>query len=407
MPIQISSKVMRLKPSASIAAKQRVTDLEAKGWKIYDFCVGEPDFATPKTIVDAAIAAMRRGDTHYTGSSGILALREAVAQKLSHDNHVTYHPSEIVVANGAKQLIYELFAATLEPGNEVIVPAPYWVSYPDIVALNGGTPIVVSCGPEDNFKLTAASLESAITDKTRWVIINSPSNPTGAVYHQDEWQALIDVLVSHPHVSILTDEIYEHIIYENAQNITPVALDERLKERCVIVNGMSKAYAMTGWRLGFAAGPQHVMQAITKLLGQSTTCACSFAQSAAVEALYGSPEPVEEMLRAYTKRRSIMVDGLNRIEGICCTKPQGAFYAFPDVRAILGSKSPDGSTLTTDLDLVNYLIEEASVATMDGTSYGLPGFLRLSFATSQSMIAEGLEAMTLAIAKLDRPLAQA
>ncbi|MCV6546231.1 MAG: pyridoxal phosphate-dependent aminotransferase [Cohaesibacter sp.] len=407
MSIQISTKVKKLKPSASIAAKQRVIELEAEGRKIFDFCVGEPDFSTPENIMNAGIAAMRAGDTHYTGSAGILPLRKAIASKLQRDNAVTYDPSEIVVANGAKQLIYELFSATLEPGDEVIVPAPYWVSYPDIVALGGGVPIVVSCGPEDRFKLTPAALEAAITDKTRWVIINSPSNPTGAIYSKDEWQALTEVLLLHPKVSVLTDEIYEHITYEGARNITPVAVDDRLKDRCVIVNGMSKAYAMTGWRIGFAAGPRHVMQAVTKLLGQSTTCPCSFAQTAAIEALEGSQEPVQEMLASYATRRSMTVDGLNQIAGISCVKPQGAFYAFADVRNLLGSVAPDGSKIETDLDLVNYLLEEASAATMDGTSYGSPGFLRISFAASEATISQGLEAIANAVAKLKPALVEA
>ncbi len=403
MSIPISNKVMKLKPSASITAMQRVTELKAKGRRIYDFCVGEPDFSTPGNIVDAAIAALRAGDTHYTGSAGILSLRKAISNKLLRDSGVTYDPSEIVVASGAKLLIYELFSATLEAGDEVIVPAPFWVSYPDIVALNGGVPVVVPCGPETGFKLTPASLEAAITEKTRWVIFNSPSNPTGAIYSHQEWSSLIEVLLAHPQVSVLTDEIYEHVIYDGAKNVTPVAVDPRLRERCVIVNGMSKAYAMTGWRLGFAAGPRHVIQAVVKLLGQSTTCACSFAQTAAIEALEGSQEPIADMLESYKKRRTQIVDGLNRIEGISCAMPQGAFYAFPDVRRLLGSQTQDDSVISTDADLVSYLLEEASAAIMGGASYGSPGFLRLSFATSETTISEGIEAIAQAVAKLRLP----
>jgi aspartate aminotransferase len=400
MAISISRRVKQLKPSASLAAKQRVTELEAEGREIFDFCVGEPDFDTPRYIVDAGIKALRSGDTHYTGSAGILPLRKAISNKLCRDNNVSYDLSEIVVANGAKQLIFELFAATLEDGDEVITPAPYWVSYPDIVALNGGVPVIVSCMPETDFKLTPEMLKAAITPKTRWLIINSPSNPTGAVYSHDEWSSIIEVLKHHPNVSVLTDEIYEHIAYDGVKNITPVVVDEVMRDRCVIVNGMSKAYAMTGWRIGYAAGPAHVISAMVKLLGQSTTCACAFAQTAAVAALEGDQKPIAQMLESYAERRIATVAALNEIEGITCAMPQAAFYVFPDIRPLLGSKTPSGTVIATDIDMVNYLLEEASAATMDGTSYGTPGFLRLSFATSMGTITSGLGSIAEAVAKL-------
>jgi aspartate aminotransferase len=279
------------------------------------------------------------------------------------------------------------------------VPAPYWVSYPDIVAINGGTPVIVSCGPEDGFKLTPQSLEAAITPKTRWVIINSPSNPTGAVYSTEEWRGLITVLLAHPHVAVMTDEIYEHITYDGVKNITALALEPSLRDRFVVVNGMSKAYAMTGWRLGFAAGPRPVIQAVVKLLGQSTTCPCSFAQTAAIEALTNGQGPIKDMLTSYSKRRSLIVDGLKKIDGITCQNPDGAFYAFPDVRPLLGATRPDGVVIETDRDLVAYLLEAASAAVMDGS----PGFLRLSFAASEETILDGLASIAQAIAALRIP----
>lgn len=400
MAISISHKVLRLRPSPSIAAKQRVDELRAQGRKIFDFCLGEPDFDTPEHIIAAAETALRGGDTHYTGSQGIPALRRAISDKLIRENGVTYDPSEIVVANGAKQLIFEVFAATLKDGDEVIVPAPYWVSYPDIVALNGGTPVIVSCGPEAGFKISPPALEAAITPRTRWLIINSPSNPTGAVYSVEEWQGLIDVLNRHPLVALMTDEIYELIAYDGVQNVTPVAVDAGIRDRCVIVNGMSKAFAMTGWRVGYAAGPAEVIKAVTKLLGQSTTCACSFSQTAAVAALNGDQSALRDMLSAYSERRALIVDALNAVPGIRCTVPQAAFYVFPDVRALLGTRTVDGTVIVSDLDLVNYLLEESSVAVMDGTSYGMPGFLRLSFATATDDIVQGIVAITAAISKL-------
>ncbi|WP_319528861.1 pyridoxal phosphate-dependent aminotransferase [uncultured Cohaesibacter sp.] len=400
MSITISQKVRKLRPSASIAAKQKVDELRAQGVKILDFCLGEPDFDTPSHIIEAAHQSMLSGDTHYTGSQGTPALRQAIAEKLARDNGVSVPASQIVVANGAKQLIFDIFAATLDPGDEVIIPAPYWVSYPDIVSLNGGEPKVVTCGPETGFKLTAEMLEGAITSRTRWLIINSPSNPTGAVYTREEWLSLIEVLKKHPHVAVMTDEIYEHITFGGVKNLSPMAVDPSIADRCVIVNGMSKAYAMTGWRIGYAVCPPDLAKAVVKLLGQSTTCACSFSQSAATVALNADQSCVDEMVTIYTKRRAAIVEGLNAATGITCTAPDAAFYVFPDVRALLGSKTVDGGVIEGDLDLVSYLLDEAHVALMDGTSYGLPGFLRLSFAASETVIAEGMDAIAKAVAKL-------
>ncbi|MCA0850608.1 pyridoxal phosphate-dependent aminotransferase [Salipiger thiooxidans] len=400
MPIPISAKVQKLRPSPSMAAKQRVLELEAAGRTILDFCLGEPDFATPEHIIAAAEKAMRSGDTHYTAAQGKLALRQAVSRKLKVENGVTYDPSEIVIGNGAKQLIFEVLAATLSESDEVIVPTPYWVSYPDIVSLNGGVPVIATCGPEVNFKLTPEILEAAITERTRWLIVNSPSNPTGAVYTKGEWLALVEVLERHPQVAVLTDEIYEKIFYEGNRTITPTAIAPALKDRCVVVNGMSKAYAMTGWRVGYAAGPVEVIKAVTKLLSQSTSCPCAFAQTAATVALETEHPAVDEMLAAYTERRKLIVDGLNAAPGITCALPDAAFYVFADVRDLLGTVTPAGRSIATDIELVDYLLDEASVAVMDGTSYGTPGFLRLSFAASNENIRAGVAAIAAAVAQL-------
>ncbi|MDJ0930722.1 pyridoxal phosphate-dependent aminotransferase [Breoghania sp.] len=344
------------------------------------FTLGEPDQDTPDAIIEAGVAALRSGDTHYTGSAGKLDLRKAICEKLAGDNAVTYTPDEIVVTSGVKQIIFEAFAATLQPGDEVIIPVPYWVSYPDIVRLNGATPIVIECLAESEVILTPEALEAAITPKTRWLIINSPSNPSGAVLSEAQWKGLLDVLARHPHVAVMTDEIYEKIVFDGVQNKTPVAVASDMKDRCLIVNGMSKAYAMTGWRIVYAAGPAPLIKAIVKLIRQSTTCTSAFVQIAAAAALRGDQEPVAKMVEIYRERRDLIVSLLNDIDGVNCSMPGGAFYIFPDIRQVLGRKGPNGA-ISSDLELVNYLLDEAGVAVMDGTSYGMPGFLRLSFAT--------------------------
>ncbi len=400
MAIALSKKVQALKPSASIAAKQRVNELEAQGRKILDFTLGEPDLDTPEAIVEAGVAALRSGDTHYTGSAGKLELRKAICEKFALENGCTYSPDEIVVAVGAKQIIAEALSATLEPGDEVIISAPYWVSYPDMVRLNGGEPVIVPCPAEDGFLLRADALEASITPKTRWLIINSPSNPSGAVLSEQQWKDIIAVLERHPHVAVMTDEIYEKIVYDGVVNHSPVGIAPSLKDRCLVVNGMSKGYAMTGWRLGYAAGPAHLIKAIVKLIGQSTTCTTAFAQTAALAALRGDQTPVAEMVSLYRARRDLIVSMMNDIAGVSCAQPAGAFYIFPDVRALIGRKAPNGTTIESDVDLVNYLLEEASVALMDGTSYGMPGFLRISYATGSDTIRAGCTAIAAAVAKL-------
>jgi aspartate aminotransferase len=401
MKITLSERVTRLKPSASIAAKAIVNELRAQGRSIVDFTIGEPDLDTPPHIVEAAIAAMRAGDTHYTATNGTPALRQAIAAKLKRENGLAFDPADIVVGVGAKQLIFEAFAATLNPGDEVIVPAPYWVSYPDIVALNGGSPVIVPCGRDTDFKLTGPVLEAAITPRTRWLILCAPSNPTGAVYTREELTALAAVLSRHPHVAVLTDDIYEHLVYDGAAAHALLAVEPALAGRVLLVNGLSKAYAMTGWRIGYAAGPSEVIAAIVKLLGQSTTCASSISQAAAVAALNGDQTPVREMVALYQRRRDLMHEGLSAIPGIACARPAGAFYIYPDVSGLIGRRTPEGKRIESDLDLSLYLLQSVGVAVMDGAAYGMSPCLRLSFATSEETIAEGCALIREACAALN------
>lgn len=400
MSIELSERVKILKPSASIAARQRVVEFEAKGRRIIDFTLGEPDMDTPAHIVEAAIAAMRRGETHYTATQGMPALRKAIAAKFSRDNGIGVSPDNVIVGNGAKQLIFEAFAATLNPGDEVVVPAPYWVSYPDIVSVNGGKPVIVDCDESEGFLLQPEALEGAITSKTRWLVLNSPNNPSGAVYDRDTLEKIAAVLRRHPRVALMADEIYEHLTYGDGRHITLSRVAPDLAERCLIVNGMSKAYAMTGWRLGYAAGPVDLINALAKLLGQNTTCANSIAQAASVVALEGDQRPVAAMREDYRKRRDLVVTLLGAVEGFRCQAPAGAFYLFPNVSELIGRWTPSGATLANDLDVARYLLEIAGVAVMDGTSYGKSPYLRLSFATSVENIEEGCRRIAEACGKL-------
>lgn len=400
MAIQLSERVKSLKPSASIAARKRVVELQASGRHIIDFTMGEPDLDTPAHIIDAAIEAMRSGQTHYTATLGIPQLRKAIAAKFARDNGITIDPSQVLVGNGAKQLIFEAFAATLNPGDEVIIPAPYWVSYPDIVAVNGGKPVIVDCPQEDGFLLKPDALEAAITPGTRWLILNSPGNPTGAVYDRATLEAIVAVLRRHPHVALMTDEIYEHLIYDGARHITPLSVAPDLADRCLMVNGMSKAYAMTGWRLGYVAGPVELIAAIAKLLGQNTTCANSITQAASVVALESDQSAVAAMTGDYRQRRNRMLELLGTVDGIRCDVPAGAFYLFPNVSGLIGRTTPDGNVLSSDLDVMEYLLEEANVAVMDGASYGMSPYMRLSFATALPDIEEGCRRIATACAKL-------
>jgi aspartate aminotransferase len=384
-----------------MAAKSHVDALRAAGRTIIDFTIGEPDFPTPPHIVAAGVAALTSGQTRYTGSAGIAPLRKAIAAKLAHENGLTYTPDQVVVGIGAKHVIYNALAATLNDGDEVIVPAPFWVSYPDMVALHGGKPVIVTSDERTGFKLVPQALEQAITPRTRWLILNSPNNPTGAVYSAAELEALGDVLLRHPHVWLMTDEIYEHFVYGGVTHVPLLALVPELASRALVVNGMSKAYAMTGWRIGYGAGPQALIKAMTLLLSQSTSCAAAMSQLAAVTALEGPQQCVADARRLFEQRRNRMVELLHRIRAIRCTAPDGAFYVFASVAGLLGATTPAGSKLSSDVDVMMYFTDVAGVATIDGASYGLPAHLRLSFATGIEQIEAGCAALARAVQALD------
>ncbi|MCW5649147.1 MAG: pyridoxal phosphate-dependent aminotransferase [Ramlibacter sp.] len=399
-PTFLAHRLDAVKPSPSMAAKMRVDALRAAGRRIVDFTIGEPDFPTPPHIVAAGIDALNNGQTRYTPTAGIAPLRRAIVAKLLRENGLTYDIDDIVVGCGAKHIIYNALAATLNERDEVIIPAPFWVSYPDMVALQGGVPIVVPCPAADGFKLTPQALARAITPRTRWLVLNSPNNPTGAVYSVDELRALGAVLEQHPHVWLMTDEIYEHFVYGGAQHASPVAVTPSLQSRALLVNGLSKAYAMTGWRLGYGAGPRELVKAITLLLTQSTSCAVGVSQVAAAAALDGPQDCVAAAAALFSSRCDRMVNLLNAIPGIDCPHPDGAFYVFPSVQGLLGKSTESGKPLSSDLDVTLFLLDEAGVATIDGSSYGMQGHLRMSFATSVEEIEAGCAAIAQAVSRL-------
>lgn len=385
----LSKRVLSIAPSPSIAANALVAKLRAEGRDIVNFTVGEPDLDTPAHVLDAASKAMTSGDTHYTSTLGTPALREAIVTKLSRDNGLNYSVDEVVAGTGGKQIIFEALAATLNPGDEVIVHTPYWVSYPDITKLSGGKPVVIEGREENGFKLTAAELDQAITPKTKWLILNSPNNPSGAVYNLDELKAIAQVLRDHPHVLVMSDEIYEHFVYGGKNHTSFVTAAPDLKDRILIINGASKGYAMTGWRLGFGAGPKWLITAIGKLLSQSTTCPSSISQAAAVAAFAGDQTPVKAMASLYQARRDLMTSLLGEVPGLSFTSPDGAFYVFVNVERLIGKTTPDGSLLSTDADVARFWLEEAGVATVLGEAYGISPYVRLSFASGDQVIREG------------------
>jgi aspartate aminotransferase len=398
----VARRLAAVKPSASIAAKARADALRAAGRPIVDFTLGEPDFETPAHIVEAGVRALEGGQTRYTASAGTPALRRAIVAKLQRENGLAYADAEIVVGCGAKHILFNAFAASLNPGDEVVVPAPYWVSYPEMVAIHGGVPVVVDCPARAGFKLTPSALAQAITPRTRWVVLNSPNNPTGAVYTRSELAGLGEVLARHPHVWVMADEIYEHFTYGGATHASVLSAAPFLKPRALLVNGVSKAYAMTGWRIGYGAGPAELVAAITLLITQSTTCATAAAQAAAVEALGGPQGSVREAAALFEGRCARLLARLGAIDGVECVAPEGAFYVFASVRGLIGRSTPQGKALRTDTDVAEYFRETAGVVTIDGTSYGLSPFLRFSFATSVGEIDKGCDAIARSIALLDR-----
>ncbi len=378
----LSDALGRIKPSATIAATQKARALKAAGRDVIGLGAGEPDFETPANIREAAKAAIDRGDTRYTDVDGTAALKQAIIAKFKRENGLDYKPEQISVGTGGKQVLFNALLATVNPGDEVIIPAPYWVSYPDIVNFAGGTPVFVTGKAEDGFKLRAEALEKAITPKTKWVIMNSPSNPSGAAYTRDELKALTDVLVRHPHVWILTDDMYEHLVYDNFVFTTPAQIEPALYERTLTMNGVSKAYCMTGWRIGYAGGPQPLIKAMSNLQSQSTSNPSSISQAAAVEALNGPQDFIPKNNHVFKQRRDLVVSMLNQAKGIHCPKPEGAFYVYPSCAGTIGKTSKGGVKIASDLDFCNALLEERGVAVVFGEAFGLAPHFRISYATS-------------------------
>ncbi|MCB1544332.1 MAG: pyridoxal phosphate-dependent aminotransferase, partial [Rhodoblastus sp.] len=366
----LADALSRVKPSATIAVTQKARDLKGQGRDIISLSVGEPDFDTPDNIKEAAIAAIRRGETKYPPVSGINPLREAIAAKFKRENNLEYKPSQVIVGTGGKHILFNAFMATLNPGDEVIVTAPYWVSYPEMVALCGGTAVVVQTKMEHGFKLQPEDLERAITPKTKWIVLNSPSNPSGAAYTREELKKVTDVLVRHPHVWVLPDDMYEHLTYGDFKFVTPAEIEPALYDRTLTMNGVSKAYAMTGWRIGYAAGPEQLIKAMDMIQGQQTSGACTIAQWASVEALNGPQDFIATSRKAFQTRRDLVVSMLGQARHLKCPSPEGAFYVFPSCADAMGKKTPGGKVLQTDQDFVTELLEAEGVATVQGSAFG-------------------------------------
>ena len=392
----IAARLNRIKPSPSSMAGQRARELRAAGHNIISLTTGEPDFDTPAHVCEAVIGAMAASKTKYTDTAGTQELKASIIKKFKVDNGLDYLASEIIVGTGGKQIIFNALMCTVDVGDEVIVPTPYWVSYPDIVLLAGGTPVMVPCLPENGFKLSPEDLERAITPHTRWLVLNAPNNPSGATYTSAELRGLADVLLRHPNVWVMTDDIYEHILYDGRKFSTIAQIEPALKERTLTINGVSKAYAMTGWRIGYGGAPAVLVKAMTKLQSQSTSNASSIGQAAAVSALEGPQDFISERSHIFQERRNMVVGELNAISGLSCHLPEGAFYAFPSCAGIIGKKTPKGKTLNTDEEFVLYLLEEQNLAVIQGDAYGVSPFFRISFATSMSELKEGCRRLRLA-----------
>ncbi len=384
----LSATLDRVKPSPTIAVTTKAQELKAAGRDIIALGAGEPDFDTPENIREAAKRAIDEGKTRYTAVDGIPELKKAICAKFERENRLSYTPAQVTVGTGGKQVLYNALMATLNPGDEVIIPAPYWVSYPDMVLLAGGSPVVVECSLENHFKITAEQLEAAITPKTKWFLFNSPSNPTGAGYNREELKALTDVLLRHPHVWVLTDDMYEHLVFDDFEFCTPAEVEPALYERTLTVNGVSKSYAMTGWRIGYAAGPVPLINAIRKIQSQSTSNPCSVSQWAAVEALNGPQVFLETNKAVFQRRRDLVVGMLNEAKGITCPVPEGAFYVYPDISGCIGKTSANGVKIENDEEFVSALLEETGVAVVFGAAFGLSPNFRVSYATSDNDLRE-------------------
>ncbi|MBL4907532.1 MAG: pyridoxal phosphate-dependent aminotransferase [Sneathiella sp.] len=384
----IAKSLGRIKPSPTIAVTTKAAELRAAGRDVIGLGAGEPDFDTPDNIKEAAKTAIDEGKTKYTAVDGIPELKKAIVEKFKRENDLDYDVSQVTVSSGGKQVIYNAMVATLNPGDEVIIPTPYWVFYPDMVLLGGGEPVFVATTDDAGFKMQPADLEAAITPKTKWIIFNSPSNPSGAGYNREELKALTDVLLRHPHVWILSDDMYEHLVYGDFEFVTPAQVEPKLYDRTLTMNGVSKAYAMTGWRIGYAAGPVELIKAMAKVQSQSTSNPCSISQYASVEALNGPQDFLATRAKAFEERRDLVVDMLNAAEGISCPKPDGAFYVYPSIVGCIGKKSPSGKVIENDLDFVSELLEAEGVAVVHGEAFGLSPYFRASYATSAEALTE-------------------
>lgn len=398
----IADRLGRIKPSPTIAVTTKAKELKAAGRDVIGLGAGEPDFDTPDFVKDAAIKAIKDGQTKYTAVDGTPELKDAIIAKFKRDNGLDYARDQITVGTGGKQVLYNAMMASVNPGDEVIIPAPYWVSYPDMTLLAEGTPVIVECTLENNFKLQAADLEAAITPKTKWIILNSPSNPTGAAYTHDEMKAITDVLVKHPHVWVMVDDMYEKIVYDGFEFVTPAQVEPKLFDRTLTINGVSKAYAMTGWRIGFAGGPKELIKAMAKVQSQSTSNPCSISQAAALEALNGDQSFLQERNDAFKGRRDMVVAMLNDAEGLSCPTPEGAFYVYPSCAGVIGKSTPSGKIIETDEDFVTYLLEEKGVACVHGAAFGLSPYFRISYATSEEALREACTRIQQACAALEK-----
>ena len=386
----ISDSLKKIKPSPTIAVTQKARELKAAGKDVIGLGAGEPDFDTPDNIKQAAIKAINNGDTKYTAVDGTPALKKAIVEKFKKENNLDYTTDQITVGAGGKHVIYNAMMATLNDGDEVIIPAPYWVSYPDIVLLAGGKPVVMECDEKQGFKINPSDLEKFITPKTKWIILNSPSNPTGACYSENDIKAIAAVLEKHKHIYILSDDIYEHVTYEGFKFFT-IAQIESLKDRVLTMNGVSKAYSMTGWRIGYAAGPKDIVKAIAKIQSQSTTNPSSISQAASVEALSGTQDFIKKRADSFQERRDFVVNALNAIDGIECLNPDGAFYVFPSCKGLMGKKDPNGNEIKSDTDFVQSLLENSGIAVVQGSAFGLEGFFRISYATSMDNLKKAMD----------------
>lgn len=399
MPL-LSAAINRIQPSPTIAVSNKAAELKAAGRDIIALGAGEPDFDTPDFVKDAAIEAIRKGQTKYTAVDGTPELKKAIQAKFKRDNNLDYALDQISVNVGGKQTIFNAMVATLDPGDEVVIPAPYWVSYPDIVQFCGATPVIVPCPIDTNFKLLPEQLDAAITPRTKWVFLNSPSNPTGAAYSIAELKALADVLLGHPHVYVMTDDMYEHIVYDAFKFASLAEVEPRLYDRTLTVNGVSKAYAMTGWRIGFAGGPRPIIKAMAKIQSQSTSNPCSIAQAAATAALNGPQDFLAERNTVFQGRRDLVVSMLNQATGLSCPRPEGAFYVYPDCSGMIGKTTPQGAILHTDEDVAAYLLETEGVAVVHGAAFGLSPAFRISYATSTEALEDACTRIQRACAAL-------